>query len=151
MRAAPCRARAGFTLLELVVVLFLAALLVSLVAPSLERPLASARLRAGATEVRALLARARSLAAAQARERAVAIDPGAGEFRIAGEERVRRLPEGVRFESVRIAGEETPGPAAIRFFPDGGGDGAEISLRSEAAGRLRVTVEPLTGLAEAGT
>lgn len=147
----PRRRDAGFSLLELVVVLFLAGLLAALVAPSFEAPLESARLRAGAVELRATLLRARTLAAAGARERAVALDLEAGVFGIAGERRVRELPEGVRFEAVRIAGAETGRTATIRFYPDGSGEDAEVALASRAGGRLRVTVDPLTGVAEGGT
>ncbi|HEY5765230.1 MAG TPA: prepilin-type N-terminal cleavage/methylation domain-containing protein, partial [Candidatus Deferrimicrobiaceae bacterium] len=45
----------GFTLLELIIVLFLAALVAALVAPSFSGTLESARLRSGAAEIRAAL------------------------------------------------------------------------------------------------
>lgn len=141
----------GFTLIELVVVLFLAGILAALVVPSFEAPLESARLRAGAAELRGTLLRARTLAASEASGHAVALDLEKGAYRIPGEERARSLPEGIRFESVRVAGETAAREARIRFFPDGSGEEAEIALESDGGGRLRVTVDPLTGLAEAGT
>ena len=42
------------------------------------------------------------------------------------------------------------GSVRVRFFPDGGGEAAEISVTAQDGGALRVTVDPLTGLAEAG-
>jgi len=147
----PLRDRGGFTLLELVAVLFLAGILVALVAPSFEAPLESARLRAGAAELCGTLSRARTLAASGARGHAVALDLEKGAYRIPGEDRVRSLPEGVRFETVRVAGAAAEREATIRFYPDGAGEEAEIALASHGGGRLRVTVDPLTGLAEAGT
>ncbi len=140
---------AGFTLLELTVVLFLLGLLLALVVPSFEGPLASARLRAGAAAVRATLMRARTLAATGARERSVTFDLEKGEYRVAGEEKGSPLPEGVRFGPIRVSGEEASAAATVRFFPDGSGEEADIAIVSSAGGRMHVTVEPLTGFAEA--
>ncbi len=144
------RPAAGFTLLELIVVLFLAGLMAALVAPRFDAPLETARLRAGAAQLCATLSKARLLAAADARERSVLLDPENGGYRIAGEEGLRPLPEGIRFERVRVAGAERPRSPAVRFFPDGSGEEAEIALASAGGGRLRVLVEPLTGIAEVG-
>lgn len=154
---APAGAR-GFTLLELIVVLALAGMLAALVAPSFSGTLASARLRAGAAELRATMSFARTLAAAQSRPRSVAIDPATGQYGVAGEGG-RRLPEGVRVDSIRVGGavaeygENAGGgpPARVRFFPDGTAEEAEVFLSSSGGGSMRVSVDPLTGLAEAGT
>ena len=141
----------GFTLLELIVVLFLAGLVAALVAPSFSGTLESSRLRSGAAEVRAAFTLARTLAASGSRVRAVAFDVGKGEYAVLGEARTYLLPEGVRIESARVGGavveEET---FRVRFFPDGSAEEAEIVVASTAGGRLRVTVDPLTGIAEAG-
>ncbi len=147
----------GFTLLELVVVLFLAAALAALVVPSFSGTLESARLRAGAAEVRATLSLARALSAAQARERSVSFDLETGEYGVAGES-ARRLPEGIRLRSVRVGDRVVDGERAIgdkaaarvRFFPDGSAEETEVALTSVGGGALRVVVDPLTGLAEAG-
>lgn len=156
MAAAPSTIRCqvlagGFTLLELIVVLFLAGLVAALVAPSFSGTLESSRLRSGAAEVRAALTLARTLAASGSRVRAVAFDVERGEYAVDGETRKYLLPEGIRIESARV------GTAAVeeerfrvRFFPDGSAEGAEIVVASQAGGRLRVTVDPLTGIAEAG-
>jgi len=65
---------------------------------------------------------------------------------------VRRLPEAIRLGAV-LPGEERRerGSVRVRFFPDGGGEEAEISVTAQDGGALRVTVDPLTGLSEAGT
>jgi len=144
------RAQGGFTLLELIVVLFLAGLVAALVAPSFSGTLDSSRLRSGTAEVRSVLTLARTLAASGSKARTVAFDIEKGEFAVLGEARTYLLPEGVRIESARVGGavveEET---FRVRFFPDGSAEETEIVVSSSSGGRFRVTVEPLTGIAEA--
>jgi len=141
----------GFTLVELIVVMAILAVVTALVTPSFSRTLASARLRSAASDVRTSLARGRALAVAAAKERTVVFDLSRGEFGV-DNEAVRRLPETIRLGAV-LPGEERmeEGNVRIRFFPDGSGDEAEISVTAEDGGTLRVTVDPLTGLSEAGT
>lgn len=143
--------RSGFTLLELLVALFLAGLLVSLVAPSLSGTLESARLRSCTADVRATLALARAQAAAGARERSVTFDIDAGRYGVDGAERRPSVPDGIRIASARVGtGVAETGAVKVRFLPDGGADDAEIVLASSGGGTLRVLVDPLTGIAEAG-
>jgi type II secretion system protein H len=143
--------RAGFTFVELIVVMVILAVVAALVAPSFSRTIASARLRSAASDVRTSLARGRALAVAAAKERTVAFDLSRGEFGV-DNEAVRLLPETIRLGAV-LPGEERQerGSVRVRFFPDGSGEEAEISVTAEDGGTLRVTVDPLTGLSEAGT
>jgi general secretion pathway protein H len=141
----------GFTFVELIVVLVILAAAAVLVAPSVSRTIASARLRSAASDVRTSLARGRALAVAGAEQRAVAFDLSRGEFGV-DNEAVRLLPETIRLGAV-LPGEDRKeqGNVRVRFVPDGSGDEAEISVTAEDGGTLRVTVDPLTGLSEAGT
>jgi len=141
----------GFTFVELIVVLVILAAVAALVAPSVSRTIVSARLRTAASDVRTSLARGRALAVAGAEERAVAFDLSRGEFGV-DNEAVRLLPDTIRLGAV-LPGEDRKeqGNVRVRFFPDGSGDEAEISVTAEDGGTLRVTVDPLTGLSEAGT
>ena len=143
--------RSGFTFVELIVVLVILAAVAALVAPSVSRTIVSARLRSAASDVRTSLARGRALAVAGAKERAVAFDLSRGEFGV-DNEAVRLLPDTIRLGAV-LPGEDRKeqGNVRVRFFPDGSGDEAEISVTTEDGGTLRVTVDPLTGLSEAGT
>jgi type II secretion system protein H len=141
----------GFTFVELIVVMAILAAIAALVTPSFSRTIASARLRSAASDVRTSLARGRALAVAAAKERTVAFDLSRGEFGV-DNEAVRRLPGTIRLGAV-LPGEERRdrGSVRVRFFPDGSGEEAEISVTAEDGGTLRVTVDPLTGLSEAGT
>lgn len=140
----------GFTLVELIVVLAILAGLAALVAPSYSRTVASARLRTAASDVRSTFARARALAVASARERSAVFDLSRGEFGV-DNETVRLLPETIRLAAVLPGGDrQDRGSIRFRFFPDGGGEAAEISVTAQDGGALRVTVDPLTGLPEAG-
>lgn len=141
----------GFTLVELIVVLAILAGLAALVAPSFSRTVASARLRTAASDVRSTFARTRALAVATARERSAVFDLSRGEFGV-DNEAVRVLPETIRLGAVLPGGDPLDrGSVRVRFFPDGGGEEVEISVTAEDGGALRVTVDPLTGLSEAGT
>jgi general secretion pathway protein H len=142
--------RSGFTLVELIVVLAILAAVAALVTPSFSRTITSARLRTAASDVRTSLARGRVLAVAAAKERTVAFDLSMGEFGV-DNETMTRLPDTIRLGAV-LPGEERRerGNVRIRFFPDGSGDEAEITVTAEDGGTLRVTVDPLTGLSEAG-
>jgi general secretion pathway protein H len=142
----------GFTLLELIVVLVLAGMLLSLAVPSLFGALESGRLRSCAAEVRAAFNLARTLAASGGRERAVTFHLERGAYAVDGEAKERLVPEGVAIAAARRGTEiAEQGEVRIRFYPDGSAEEAEILLSSRGGGRLRVTVDPLTGLAEAGT
>ena len=136
----------GFTFVELIVVLAILAGLAALVAPSFSRTVASARLRTAASDVRSTFARTRALAVATARERSAVFDLSRGEFGV-DNEAVRVLPETIRLGAVLPGGDPLDrGSVRVRFFPDGGGEEVEISVKAEDGGALRVTVDPLTGL-----
>jgi len=142
----------GFTLVELIVVLFILSIIAALAAPSFTRTLVSSQLSASAAEVRATFARARTLAVVGGSERAVVFDIGKGEYGLDNEATRRGFPEPVRLSGVILGGERVErGDAVVRFFPDGSAEEAEVSVTGGDGGRIRVTVEPLTGIAEAGT
>jgi general secretion pathway protein H len=146
------RRPAGFTLVELIVVLAILAAFAALAAPSFSRTIASARLRSGASEVRATLARARSLAVAGGRIRSVVFDLEKREYGIDNEASRRTLPDSVGWGGLRVIGERKErGGARVLFFPDGSAEEAEVTVTLPDGGRIRVTVDPLTGIVEAET
>jgi type II secretory pathway pseudopilin PulG len=138
--------------MELMVVLFILSILAALAAPSFNRTILSARHKSSASEVRAAFARARSFAVSEGRERAVVFDLEKGKFGLDNDSVMRDFPEPVRLGDVLLAGEEAEGEIAlVRFFPDGTAEDAEVSVESGDGGTIRVKVDALTGIAEAGS
>lgn len=74
--------RSGYTLLELTLVLAVLVLLASLAIPSMEGMYADVRIEAGADQVRAVWADARTQAADEVRTYRFSVKPGTGQFRL---------------------------------------------------------------------
>ncbi len=137
----------GFSLLELIMVLVIAGLLAAIVIPSLPGALESARLRSTAGELRAVLTLARTLAVSEARSRIVVCDFVRGEYGFDADERRWLMPEGIRLAAIRLGDDDKEnGVVRVRFYPDGSADETEVALSSSGGGRIRVSVDPLTGI-----
>jgi type II secretion system protein H len=133
--------RRGFTLIELVVTLFILSLAATVVAPSVVTGVETLRARTEAAGIATFLRGAREQAVTHNRAYEVRVrsDEGVIELR-AGDSvpATRRLATGVRV----IA--DPPAARIITFLPQGLSTGAR--LRVEMAGRsYLVTVDPLTG------
>ncbi len=127
--------RAGFTLVELLIVLAIMGLVAALAFPRLVGRAPGSTLGAVAEELRAALATARSAAISQDRE--IMVGGGVGSYRVDGARHVLPSAAGVRID-VRGGG--------IAFFPSGGSSGGRIVLRG--GGRTaELDVEALTGRA----
>ena len=132
----------GFTLLELIVALFVIALAVGLVAPVVGRSTDSLRGRADIARFSAMLRYARDQAITTRRGYAVVVDPIANRATIvAAPDEVRRtlpLPPELRVEA------NPPQTLTVRFEPNGVSSGGDFRLTTGGT-RYRVTVDPLTG------
>lgn len=147
----PRRRAAGFTLIEVVVVLAVLSLGLGLLA--LRGPPRSAALgiRAVAGEVTQALRLARAQSIARAAPVRVVVDPARGAWALDGAA-ARLLPPGMAI-ALRGADGGMPGEriGAIRFAPDGSATGGWIEL-ADGHRRLRIGVDWLSGrvtLAEA--
>jgi prepilin-type N-terminal cleavage/methylation domain-containing protein len=134
----------GFTLLELVVTLFVIVLTIGLAVPVIGRSSNAIRARADVAGFSAVLRHARERAITTRKSHAVVIDPAARKMTVlAGGtdgdvKETRTLPE-------RLTVQATPPPAlTVRFEPEGTSSGAEYRV---TAGDViyRVTVDPVTG------
>jgi general secretion pathway protein H len=134
----------GFTLLELIVTLFIIVLTVGLAVPLIGRSSDAIRARADVAGFSAVLRHARERAITSRRPYSVVIDPGARKMTVlAGGtdgdvKETRTLPD-------RVSVQATPPPALIvRFEPEGTSSGADYRV---TAGNVvyRVTVDPITG------
>jgi general secretion pathway protein H len=139
------RARAaGFTLIEIIIVLTLAALLLALVPPRLSGALAAAEIRSAARELASALRYARSRAVTRHAEVLLTLDTERRRYRVSGS-RWRALPEDLQLKLTTARSERrSRGVGSIRFYPDGTGTGGQIALGSGARGFV-VDVSWLTG------
>ena len=133
----------GFTLLELIVTLFVILLTIGLAVPVIGRSSDAIRARADVAGFSAELRHARERAITSRQSHAVVIDPAGRRMTVlAG-------PDGdvkeTRTISERLTVQATPPPAlTVRFEPEGTSSGADYRV---TAGDVvyRVTVDPITG------
>lgn len=139
------RSAAGFTLLEIVVVLVIAAAALALVAPNLGGTLARTRLASSAREVASGLRYARNHAIASGRPAEFWLDVNGHRYSAGDRFKPRQLPDSVKLTLVTADGQTAAdGRGFIRFFPDGSSTGGKVVLESTGDRRL-VEVNWLTG------
>jgi general secretion pathway protein H len=136
--------RQGFTLVELLVVLAVAALVMTLVPPLLNGARAGAELTATAREIAAKLRETRSHAVRVGRSEVFLVDVRSGAFRAAGDA-LRHVPSGIRLSLLSANDERIDaGTGGIRFFADGSSTGGAVRL-SQGERQSSVAVDWLTG------
>ena len=132
----------GFTLLELLVTLFLIALALGLVAPAISRSTEVVRARAEVAAFSAALRHAREQAITARERRTVVVDAATHRLVIrAGDDTValaRTLPRRLTVEAL------SPTGLAVRFEPYGTSSGGAFRLTSGGVS-YRVSVDALTG------
>ena len=142
------RRRAGFTLVELVLVLVVLCVVLGMAVPQLKGFLTGSSTRDAATQLVALTQYARGKAAAESRTYRLTFDPAAGEYQLTAQEAgnggafaplgsdfgrtftlpTRRTVELTRPGAAGTAAAGTAGPNDIDFRPDGSCDPAVIRL-----------------------
>ncbi|WKE65670.1 prepilin-type N-terminal cleavage/methylation domain-containing protein [Gallaecimonas kandeliae] len=126
----------GFTLLEMMLVLVIAALLVSLVAPRFGALLPSLTLQGEARTTAALLRKLRSDALSQSRPLSLKLSEDGTTLLLPPDLGDRQLPQGI---TALLGG----GLKSLDFFADGTARGGDLLLSSKA-GHLRVHLDWLT-------
>jgi len=138
------RDAAGFTLVELLVVLTLLAILSAVLAPILA-PSPVRTLRGAASEIATTLRETRRQAQAEQARRRFVVDTGVGSFGIEGASAWRPLPEGVEVAlTTAEALVAAQGRGGVDFFPDGSSSGGRVTLGMDGES-IRVDIEWLTG------
>jgi len=136
---------AGFTLVELLVVMAIAGLLLAVAPPLISSALPGVELKAAARRTAAGLRLAREVAIANGRDAAWVIDIEHNSYRIDGDRRRGRLPGGIDIQLVAAEDEmQSDSVGAVRFFPDGTSTGGRVILKRGDAG-YQVGVNWLTG------
>jgi prepilin-type N-terminal cleavage/methylation domain-containing protein len=132
----------GFTLIELIVSLFVIALSVGVVVPAVGRGTEALRGRSEVARFSAMLRYARDQAITTRRGHAVVIDLDARRASIvaAPEElrQTRSLPQDLEIQA------NPPQALTVRFDPNGVSSGGDFRLATKHI-QYRVTVDPLTG------
>ncbi|WP_170167560.1 GspH/FimT family pseudopilin [Amphritea balenae] len=139
------RSQAGFTLLEILLVLVIATLLLGLVAPRLVAVLPGVELKTGAQQIAALLRQARSQAITENRTVSLIYEAEQRSVKLPGESRLLSWPEAVQitWQPAARGLPESEGNT-ISFFPDGSSSGGSVALASGLQ-RYEISVHWLTG------
>jgi general secretion pathway protein H len=134
----------GFTLVELLFVMIIAAVALTLVGTSISRSISGAEMRTAARKLAASLRYTRTHAILVKSEQVFLIDAENRSYTAPGREPVV-LPEGMNVQLTTARSELTSeNVGGIRFYPDGGSTGGHVLL--EANERIyRVNVAWLTG------
>lgn len=139
------RRLAGFTLLEVIVVLALGALIYAVVLAGPLGKASAADLKSAARSLASGLRTAQTTAMATRRDALLTLDMDSREFLATGEQQTHRLPDNIDVKLYTAQAEVTSAKrGSIRFYPDGSSTGGRITV---AAGERKylVDVDWLTG------
>lgn len=135
----------GFTLLEILLVLVIAAVAMSIVLAFSGKGASAADLKSAARALAAGLRTAQSTAMATRRDARLTLDVDQREFSFTGDTQAHRLPEGLDLKLYTAQTEvESERKGSIRFFADGSSTGGRITV-SAGERKFLVDVDWLTG------
>lgn len=125
---APHARQSGFSLIEIVAVLFLIGLAVSIVTFSFSKALTSARIDAASRDMVAALRYTRGQAIVRGQQQAFDVDIQNNTYQAPGKPIVR-MPKEMRLALVTAEIEQTGATSGrIRFFPDGASTGGHVTV-----------------------
>ena len=136
----------GFTLLELVAVVAIAAVVMGVSAPAMQRFYQSSQYHGAVNDVVTVLSAARYTAIRNGKAEDVAINPQTR--KLTQGEAVKNLPESITLEVLGSGELNTDGAGVIRFYPDGGSSGGSVTLAHHNGMQVRVDVDWLLGRVE---
>ena len=137
----------GFTLLELIVVLFIVVLGFSVVGINLSSGNDATELKVAARDIVSALRFARGQALISHQETTVTLDLAENTYTVSSRDRIYPIPKAIDVTVVTAQSELTEGSAGIRFFADGSSTGGRISLEIGKAG-WQIDINWLTGQIE---
>lgn len=136
-------ARRGFTLLELIVAIAIAALVLGVSAPAMQRYYQSSVYRGALSDVVGVLSSARYTAIHSGVDVDVLIDPQERTLQL-GEKRTE-LSQSLSLEVLGAAELNREGVGVIRFYPDGGSSGGYVRVNHRDGQSGQVVVDWLLG------
>jgi general secretion pathway protein H len=136
---------AGFTLLEIMIVLVIATVIYAILLGVPMRGGKSADLKYAARTLASGLRQAQTTAMATRRDATLTLDLDQKEYQVLGEKEAHKLPDDIDIKLVTAQSEVTSQKrGAIRFYPDGSSTGGRITV-SAGERKFLVDVDWLTG------
>lgn len=133
----------GFTLLEMMVAITIAAVVMGLSAPVMQRLYQSSQNSAAVNDIVTLLSSARYQAIRLGSQADVVINPETREISLG--QKVQPLPKDLRLEILGSRELNRDGAGVIRFYPDGGSSGGYVNLSFQNNKTVQVQVDWLLG------
>ncbi len=139
-----CRnAAGGFTLLELLAAITIAALVLGVSIPSTMRMYSSMQYHGAVKDVVAVLTSARYAAISQGDSQDVLVKPRSGELSL--NDKMRKVPSSMTLEVVSARELNQDGVGVIRFYSDGSSSGGVVRLVHERGMEVEAQVDWLLG------
>ena len=141
----PANRGAGFTLIEVIVVMAIAATALALVGSIVFRGPSTQDLKAAARTLASGLRHAQTTAMATRRDALLTLDLDAREYYLPADARGHKLPDGLELKLFTAQSEAvSEKKGAIRFYPDGSSTGGRITVQAGER-KFLVDVDWLTG------
>ena len=135
---------AGFTLLELIIVMFLVSLLFGISTVFIVNSLPSGQFNSAVREISSSIRHARSLAQINGDTQSVVIDIEGRKYGLAGR-KTKPFPEGTHVSVISPFSEPvTEGQYAFNFSPYGGSEGGTIVIWNSKR-KVSIVVDPVVG------
>ncbi|MCB1762488.1 MAG: GspH/FimT family protein [Gammaproteobacteria bacterium] len=136
---------AGFSLVELLVVLVLLVAALAIAPPYFKKGISSAELKSSVRLIAAGLRSAQAQALARKQEAVFILDVEKQQFSIGNDGRSNNLPDALQLRLKTAESEQISDViGGIRFFPDGSSTGGSITVTGDA-GAQRVSIDWITG------
>lgn len=136
--------RSGFTLLELIIVIFLITLMVGLSGVFFANTLPSGRFNATAREIASTIRQARHLAQLTGEKQVVMIDMDSKSYGIEGRSE-KKLPSELHLKVIdSLTGDITSGKYHMTFRPAGSTEGGTVVLWYDAKS-AQINIDPVAG------
>ncbi len=139
----PSGRESGFTLLEIMVAITIAAIVLGVSAPAMQRLYKSSQYHGAVNDVVTLLSSARYQAIRSGANEDVFINPLTREITLG--KKVKALPGNLQMEVLGSRELNRDGAGVIRFYPDGGSSGGYVNLTQDNGMAVQVQVDWLLG------
>jgi len=141
------RARRGFTLIEMTVVLVIIAIGITLAVPLIEGGFDSREVRRAARQIASTMVHCRVEALAKSAPQELIINRARNTIATSDWGRWAQLTDRAVIERVDGGSDVGDGSRQILFFPNGSTSGADVVVasRRDRSNRIRITLDPLIG------